>query len=165
MGAASYKAILNEFLLDLTTVSKQRGYEFIPYKISGMGKLQTYILHIPNKAEESTEKTKGKKSLVDAIRGYFLFVHVSTIKTGFWGVSLEWQEAFHNLSLKKENLDWAVILLRAPRSGFLLTSNDFEKMKVGFSISHNKQIKIEEKDLPLKSEFYDWDSFFQLLKL
>jgi hypothetical protein len=142
------KAILNEFLTGLTTASEQRGYEFIPQKI--MGRLQTYTLHTPNTIPH---------------KRYFLFIHVSTIETGFWGVSLEWQEGFNILSSKKENLDWAIILLKSPKIGFLLPSNVFEKMKTGFSLSHNNQIKIEEKHLPLSCDFYNWDSFFQLLKL
>ena len=146
MGSVTHKAILNEFLSGLTTISEQRGYEFIPHKVTG--KLQTYILHNP------------------AIpKGYFLLIHVSTIEIGFWGVSFEWQEAFHSLSSKRKSLDWAVILLKSPRRGFLLPSKEFEKMKAELSISHNNQIKIVERFLPLKSEFYDWDSFFQLLNL
>lgn len=146
MESITHKAILNEFLSGLTTISEQRGCEFIPHKITG--KLQTYILH-------NTAIPKG----------YFLLIHVSTIETGFWGVSLGWQEAFHKLSAKRKGLDWAVILLKSPRRGFLLPSNEFEKMKKELSISQNKQIKIVERYLPLYSEFYDWDSFFQLLNL
>lgn len=148
MKRNSYKVVLNEFIANLKTISVQRGYEFFPEKI--FGKLQTYILHIPN-------TTPPKR--------YFLFIHVSTIETGFWGVSLDWQEGIEKFTISRGNFDWAIVLLSSSNRGFLLPSKDFIEIAAGLSICHNRYIKIEEKHIPLRYEFYNWNSFFQLLNL
>jgi hypothetical protein len=84
------EAILNEFLSEVTTFSKKRGYEFLPHKFipeeTELQKLQLYWLKNPN---------TGKQC--------FLFVHVSNLRRGFWGISSRWQEIFRKLS--SENFD------------------------------------------------------------
>jgi hypothetical protein len=147
--------ILNEFISNLTTIAEQKGFQFYPDKILG-GTLQTYVL--------LNSKTQVTKS-------YFLFLHVSTIKTGFWGVNSFWQEKLElNKTSSKGSIDWAIILLQEPRGknyplGFLIPSNDFANMKSDFKIDRMGQMKILEKDLHLKNQFNNWDTFFQLLNL
>lgn len=147
------EAILNEFLSELTTFSKERGYEFLPHKFipeeTELQKLQLYWLKNPN---------TGKQC--------FLFVHVSNLRRGFWGISSRWQEIFRKLS--SENFDYVIMLLKgAANRGFLLTSKDFEMLKPMFSVSHDTQILIEEKNLPFlsKFEFFGWKRFSQLLNI
>jgi hypothetical protein len=99
-------------------------------------------------------------------RAYFLSVHESLCS--FWAISSNWQEIPH--LIPSENGNWAVILLQKPSGGdhpfgFLLSGNDFLKMKSGLGINRMGLIKIHKKDLPPQNEFNDWKSFFRLLKL
>jgi len=141
-------AILNDFLSNLSTVSEQRGYEFVPGKIGGR---QIYPLNTANKL-------------------YFVFILVSSIEEGFWNLGLKFQEDLEKLCSARADSDWAIILLRKPTGkhyplGFLITRSEFLEMKSHLSIDSKGWVKIHEKDLALSAEFYNWDTFFQLLKL
>jgi hypothetical protein len=79
-----------------------------------------------------------------------------------------WQEISHFIS--PENMDWSVILLKEPESknhplGFLVSRDDFASMKSGFAMNRMGLMKIKKKDLSLKYQFVNWDTFFQLLNL
>ena len=149
MRSTKHKVILNEILSDLTSVIRQKGYEFIPDKM--IGKLQTYLLNNPN----DTSKKR-----------YFLIIHVSTIDPSFWGISVEWQEKFREIASVLDNSDWAVILLKSSRVGYLIPSEDFTKMIHSFSVGGKyATIIVKEQDLSLRFQFYNWDTFFQILNL
>jgi len=96
----------------------------------------------------------------------FYFIHESLC--GFWEISPNWEEITHLIS--PEDRNWAVILLQKPRRenlplGFLMSSNDFIKMKSGFGINRMGRIRIHEKDLSSKNKFNNWESFFRLRNL
>jgi hypothetical protein len=96
----------------------------------------------------------------------FLFIHKSL--RGFWEISPNWEEITR--LIPSEDRNWAVILLQKASGedlplGFLLSSDDFIKMKSGFGINRMGRIRIQEKDLPSKNRFDNWESFFQLLNL
>ena len=134
-----------EFLSNLKTILKQKGFEFDLKPIKRH--LHLYRFYANDKA-------------------YFLSIYVSL--GSFWKISSNWQEITHLIPSK--NTKCAVILLQKPSgedypSGFLIPSNDLIKMKSGFSINRMGLIKINKKDLSLKHQFNNWDSFFQLLKL
>ena len=97
---------------------------------------------------------------------YFVFIHESLC--GFWEISPNWEEITH--FIPSEDRNWAVILLQKPSreslpSGFLMSSNDFIKMKSGFGINRLGRIRIHEKDLSSKNKFNNWESFFRLRNL
>ena len=102
----------------------------------------------------------------DHHKPYFLFIHESLC--GFWEISPNWEEITH--LIPSEHRKWAVILLQKPSGGnhplgFLISSNDFMKMKSGFGINRMGRIKIHIKDLSSKNKFNNWESFFQMLNL
>jgi hypothetical protein len=157
------KKLFDEFLLKLKTVSEQKGYAFNFEQPITIKKLQLYDFHANNKT-------------------YSLFIHVS-LDQGLWGLPSFYQEVIQylaqimekhrkerHLPQIKEDRDWAVVLLQEPRGenyplGYLLPSNDFLRMKSSLSIDRKGWLKIEEKHLSLKYQFYNWDTFFQLLNL
>jgi hypothetical protein len=151
MRTKESKRLLSEFLLDLRTLSQEKGYQFNSEpSLSFAKQLQLYEFHANN-------------------RTYNLFIRVS-VEQGFWGVSSQYQEIFDLISRRKENKDWAVILLERPLGrnyplGYVLVKNEFLKLKPELSIDHNLEIKIEKKHLSLKYRFHNWDTFFQLLEL
>ena len=142
----SHRAILNEFLIGLMAASKHKGYKLSPGKI--MGKQQIYIFYNP-----ATMPAKG----------YFLCFDVSIRESPLKRESLQWEERLRIASREKENFDWAIILLRSPKTGFLLTSNTFEKITATFS--EGNRVPIEANDLPSSCFFYDSESFLRLLEL
>lgn len=94
----------------------------------------------------------------------FLFIHESL--SSFWEISPNWQDISH--LIPSEDTSWAVILLQKPCGedcplGFLISGSDFTKMKSGLGLNRRGRIKIHQKDLSVKDQFSDWDSFFQLL--
>jgi len=102
----------------------------------------------------------------DPHKPYFLSVHESL--GSFWAISSDWQDLTH--LIPSDHGNWAVILLQKPSGendplGFLISGNDFIKMKSGFCINRMGQIKIHKKDLSPQNEFNNWDSFFRLLNL
>jgi hypothetical protein len=139
------KKLFDRFLSNLKTISEQKGFDFDLRLIKRY--LQLYCLNDRNKP-------------------YFLFIHASL--SSFWEISSNWQEITH--LIPSENTSWAVVLLQKPDGendpmGFLISSNDFVKMKSGFGINRMGRIKIHERDLSLKNRFNNWDGFFQLLNL
>ena len=102
----------------------------------------------------------------DHHKPYFVFIHESLC--GFWEISPNWEEITRLIPLEDRN--WAVILLQKPSReslplGFLMSSNDFIKMKSGFGINRMGRIRIHEKDLSSKNKFDNWKSFFRLRNL
>jgi hypothetical protein len=102
----------------------------------------------------------------DHHKPYFVFIHESLC--GFWEISPNWEEITRLIPLGDRN--WAVILLQKPSReslplGFLMSSNDFIKMKSGFGINRMGRIRIHEKDLSSKNKFDNWKSFFRLRNL
>ena len=135
--------LLEQFLSELKINLEKKGYEFD-------FKLIKRHLHLYR--------------FNDHHKPYFLFVHESLCS--FWEISSNWQEITH--LIPSENTNWAVILLQKPSGGnhplgFLISSNDFMKMKSGFGINRMGRIKIHIKDLSSKNKFNNWESFFRLL--
>lgn len=102
----------------------------------------------------------------DKSRPYFLFIHGSL--NSFWEISANWEEITHLIPSDETN--WAVIFLQKASGensplGFLISSDDFLKMKSGLGINRMGRIKIHKKDLAVENQFDSWDSFFQLLNL
>ncbi len=142
----THRAILNEFLIGLMAASKQKGYKLSPGRI--VGRLQIYVLNNP---------------ITRPPKGYFLSFDVRTGKSPLKGESLQWEEHLRIASREEENFDWAIILLRSPKTGFLFTSNTFEKMTA--TLSEGNRIPIEANNLPSSCFFYDSESFLRLLEL
>jgi len=97
---------------------------------------------------------------------YFLFIYESLC--GFWEISANWEEITR--LIPPENRNWAAILLQKPAGenhplGFLMSSDDFMKMKSSFGINRMGRIRIHEKDLSSKKRFNNWERFFRLLNL
>ncbi len=134
--------VLNEFISTIKNMAAQRGYKFWrPQK-----RLQTYCLKTPNKT-------------------YMLFIKVSTIESGWWGIEEDlYQDAIKQL--KKYNL--AFVFLRTSKSGYMIFEKDFTRMfKEGNFYIGGKylQIEIHEKYLPSRFEFCDFETFFEMLEL
>lgn len=145
MRTETSKKLVNEFLSNLKTALEQKRFKF-DLKLMRRHS-QLYRFYVKN-------------------RTHFLFIHGSRGKD--WEIPSPWQEISHLIS--SENIDWAVILLKEPRGkdhplGFLIPRDDFIKMKSGFTMNRMGLIKVKEKDLPLKYQFNNWDTFFQLLSL
>jgi len=139
------RELVNEFLANLKTALEQKRFKF-DLKLIGKHS-QLYRFYV-------------KK------RTHFLFIHASRDER--WEIPPPRIEISHLIS--SENIDWAVVLLKEPEGknhllGFLILGDDFIKMKAGFSMNRMGLIKIKEKDLSLKYEFNNWDTFFQLLNL
>lgn len=145
MRREASKELVNEFLSNLKTALEQKRFKF-DLKLIGKHS-QLYRIYVKN-------------------RTHLLFIHASRGKR--WEIPSPRIEISHLIS--SENIDWAVILLKEPEGknhplGFLILGDDFIKMKAGFSMNRMGLIKIKEKDLPLKYQFNNWDTFFQLLNL
>ena len=143
MRMSPSKKLFEQFLSNLKIISKQKRFDFDLKLIKRNLRLYRFNDH--------------KKR-------YFLFIHESL--SSFWEISPSWQEISHLIS--SENTSWAVILLQKPCGencplGFLISGSDFIKMKSGLGINRMGRIKIHKKDLSVKDQFSDWDSFFQLL--
>jgi hypothetical protein len=139
------KELVNKFLLNLKTALEQKRFKF-DLKLIGKHS-QLYRFYVKN-------------------RTHFLFIHAS--RGNRWEIPSPRIEISPLIS--SENIDWAVILLKEPEAknhllGFLILGDDFIKMKAGFSMTRMGLIRIKEKDLSLKYQFNNWDTFFQLLKL
>ncbi|MGA2518805.1 MAG: hypothetical protein ABSG44_19950 [Thermodesulfobacteriota bacterium] len=139
------RELVNEFLSNLKTALEQKRFKF-DLKLIGKH-LQLYRFYVKN-------------------RTHFLFIHASRDER--WEIPPPRIEIPHPIS--SENMDWAVVLLKEPEAknhllGFLILGDDFIKMKAGFSMNRMGLIKIREKDLSLKYQFNNWDTFFQLLNL
>jgi len=143
------KIVLNEFLSAFSEIATQRGYDFYANKALWKWK-PIYVLDVNGKI-------------------LFFEIHVSTTKSGFWGIAVKWHGKMHQTIEKLQTLaDWAVLLLKTPQKGFLIPRDEFTKMVSDLRVRGKNeywQIKLEEKDLPLEFQFYDWDTFFQILKL
>ena len=145
MPREARKELVNEFLSNLKTVLEQKRFKF-DLKLIGKHS-QLYRFYI-------------KK------RTHFLFIHAS--RGNRWEIPSPRLEISHLIS--SENIDWAVVLLKEPKGknhllGFLILGDDFLKMKGGFIMNRAGLIRIKEKDLSLKHQFNNWDTFFQLLNL
>ena len=143
MRMAPPKKLFEQFLSNLKIISKQKRCDFDLKLIKRNLKLYRFDDH--------------KKR-------FFLFIHESL--SSFWEISPNWQEISH--LTPSGNTSWAVILLQKPCGencplGFLISGSDFIKMKSGLGINRMGRIKIHKKDLSVKDQFSDWDSFFQLL--
>lgn len=137
------KELVNEFLSNLKTALEQKRFKF-DLKLIGEHS-QLYRFYVKN-------------------RTHFLLIHAS--RGECWEIPSFRLEISRLIS--SENKDWAVVLLKEPEGknhllGFLILGDDFIKMKAGFSMNRMGLIKIKEKDLSLKYQFNNWDSFFQLL--
>ena len=100
-------------------------------------------------------------------RTQFLFIHARRGKE-FFEMPSPWQEISQFIS--PENMDWAVILLKECENknrplGFLVSRDDFKNINSSFAMNRMGLMKIKEKDLSLKYQFINWDTFFQLLNL
>jgi len=140
------KKLANEFLSNLKAALGQKRVKFDSKLIRRQSQL--YRFYIKNKT-------------------HFLFVHAGCGKE-FFEIPSTGQDISHFIAL--ENMDWAVILLREPKVkdrplGFLIPHDDFINMKSGFRMNRVGQIKIRERDLLLKYQFNNWDTFFRLLHL
>jgi hypothetical protein len=98
---------------------------------------------------------------------HFLFIHARHGKE-FFEMPSPWEEISHFIS--PENMDWAVILLKESESknhpsGFLVSRDDLRNIKSGVAMNRMGLMKIKEKDLSLKHQFINWETFFQLLNL
>jgi len=138
--------LANEFLSNLRTALAQKRVRFDSKLIRRHSQL--YRFYIKNKT-------------------HFLFIHAGRGKE-FFEIPSPGQEISHFIS--SENMDWAVILLREPEGkkhplGFLIPHDDFINMKSGFRMNRIGLMKIREKDLLLKYQFNNWDTFFRLLNL
>jgi hypothetical protein len=145
MRIEASKELINEFLSNLKTALEQKGFKF-DLKLIG-NHSQLYRFYVKN-------------------RTHFLFIHASRGKS--WEIPSPRLKISHPIS--SENIDWALVLLKEPEVknhllGFLILGDDFIKMKAGFSMNRMGLIKINEKDLSLKYQFNNWDTFFQLLNL
>ena len=145
MPISPAKKLFEQFLSNLKAFSAQKGFDFDLKLIKRF--LQLYCLH-------------------EHHRPHFLFIHESL--NSFWEISSNWQDITH--LIPSEKTDWAVVLLQKPSAqdnplGFLISSEDFMKMKSGFGINRMGRIRIHKKDLSLKTRFNSWDRFFQLLNL
>jgi hypothetical protein len=143
MRMSPSKKLFEQFLSNLKIISKQKRCDFDLKLIKR--NLRLYRFN-------------------DNKKRYFLFIHESL--SSFWEISPSWQEISH--LIPSENTSWAVILLQKPCGencplGFLISGSDFIKMKSGLGINRMGRIKIHKKDLSVKDQFSDWDSFFQLL--
>ena len=139
------KELVNQFLSNLKTALEQKRFKFDLKLIGKHSRL--YRLYIKN-------------------RTHFMFIHASRDER--WEIPPPRLEISHPIS--SENMDWALVLLKEPEAknhllGFLILGDDFIKMKAGFSMNRMGLIKIKEKDLSLKYQFNNWDTFFQLLNL
>lgn len=139
------KELVNEFLSNLKTALEQKRFKF-DLKLIGEH-LQLYRFSVKS-------------------RTHLLFIHAT--RCNRWEIPSPRIEISPLVS--SENKDWAVILLKEPEArkhllGFLILGDDFIKMKAGFSMNRMGLIRIKEKDLSLKYQFNNWDTFFQLLNL
>lgn len=66
-------------------------------------------------------------------------------------------------------MDWTVVLLKTPEKGFLLRQKDFVKMlEEGSFYQGGKvlpQIEIHEKDIAIRFEFRDLETFLGMVNL
>jgi len=140
------KELANEFLSNLRTALGQKRVKFDLKLIRRHAQLYRFCI-------------KSKT--------HFLFIHASHGKE-FFEMPSPWKEISHFIS--PENMDWAVILLKESESmnhplGFLVFRDDLKNIKSGFALNRMGLMKIREKDLPLKHQFINWGTFFQLLNL
>ena len=145
MRMSAPERLLEQFLSTLKTHLEQKGFNFD----FGLIKRHLHLYRFD-----------------DHHKRYFLFIHKSL--RGFWEISPNWEEITH--LVPSEDRNWAVILLQKASGedhplGFLMSSDDFIKMKSGFGINRMGRIRIQEKDLSSKNRFNNWGSFFQLLNL
>jgi len=139
------KEFIDEFLSNLKTALERKRFKF-DLKLIGKHS-QLYRFDVKN-------------------RTHFLFIHAS--RGNRWEIPSPRLEISHLIS--SENIDWAVVLLKEPEAknhllGFLILGDDFTKMKAGFIMNRMGLIRIKQKDLPLKHQFNNWDTFSQLLNL
>jgi hypothetical protein len=140
------KELANEFLSNLKTALGQKKAKFDLKLIRRHSQL--YRFYIESKT-------------------HFLFIHASHGKE-FFEMPSPWQEISNFIC--PEDMDWAVIFLKESESkdhplGFLVSRDDFKNIKSGFAMNRMGLMKIREKDLSLKYQFINWDTFFQLLNL
>ncbi len=138
------KELANEFLSNLKTTLGQKRVKF-NFKLIRRHS-QLYRFYIKSKT-------------------HFLFIHASHRKE-FFEMPSPWREISQFIS--PENLDWAVILLKEPEGekrplGFLVSRDDLTLMKSSLVMTRMGLVKIRKKDLPLKCQFINWDTFFHLL--
>jgi len=140
------KELANEFLSNLKTALGQKKAKFDLKLIRRHSQL--YRFYIESKT-------------------HFLFIQASHGKE-FFEMPSPWQEISSFIS--PENMDWAVIFVKESESkndplGFLVSRDDLKNIKSGFAMNRMGLMKIREKDLSLKYQFINWDTFFQLLNL
>jgi hypothetical protein len=146
VSAEASKELANEFLSNFKTALGQKRIKFDLKLIRRHSQL--YRFYIKSKT-------------------LFLFIHASHSKE-FFEMPSPWQEISHFIS--PENMDWAVILLKESENknhplGFLVSRDDLKNIKSGVAMNRMGLMKIKEKDLSLKYQFIDWETFFQLLNL
>ena len=146
MPAEASKELADEFLSSLKTALGQKKAKFDLKLIRRHSQL--YRFYIESKT-------------------HFLFIHARHGKE-FFEMPSPWKEISHFIS--PENMDWAVILLKESENknhplGFLVSRDDFKNIKSGFAMNRMGLMKIREKDLSLKYQFINWETFFQLLNL
>jgi hypothetical protein len=100
---------------------------------------------------------------------HFLFIHVRPQGKDFFKIPPLWED-ISGFSSSVEDIDWAVTLLKEPKDnnyplGFQIPSDDFMRMKSGFTMDRMGLVKIKQNNLSSEYQFNSWDTFFQLLNL
>ena len=140
-------SVFSEFISSLLTYCEEGGHRF--HHVDGA--VQLFVI-------------KSEKKVIS------LFIKVSTSKKGFWGLSKEWQQKIASLFAKgkKEIGDWAVVLLKDSKRGYILWSDDFVRLQPGFSFGNTQkynEIKINEYTLRPELEFFGLKEFFSRINL
>ena len=148
MQTDTSKKLVDEFLSNLKTALGKKRFKFDLKLIKRHAQL--YRFYARNKT-------------------HFLFIHVRHQGKDFFRIPPPWED-ISGFSSSVEDTDWAVILLKEPKDsnyplGFQIPSDDFIRMKSGFTMDRMGLVKIKQKDLSSEYQFNSWDTFFQLLNL
>ena len=148
MRTKASKELVNGFLSNLKTALEQKRFKFDLKLIRRHSQLYRFCVR---------NQTR------------FLFIYTSRGKD--WEILSPGQEISYFIS--SEDMDWSVILLSEPKGkgkdddpfGFLISRDDYIKMKSGLTMNRMGLIRIKEKDLSIKNRFNSWNTFFQRLNL
>ena len=148
MQTDTSKKLVDEFLSNLKTTLGKKRFKFDLKLIKRHAQL--YRFYARNKI-------------------HFLFIHMRHQGKDFFRIPPPWED-ISGFSSCIEDIDWAVILLKEPKDsntplGFQIPSDDFIRMKSGFTMDRMGLVKIKQKDLSSEYQFNSWDPLFQLLTL
>ncbi len=100
---------------------------------------------------------------------YVLFVKVSILEHGWWGIGEGWLDKINEALKDQMYKNWAVVLLKSPERGFLLLANDFMNILKEGGFYHGgkvfPQIEMHEKNMPFRFEFRGLETFLEMLNL